>query len=316
MELTPQLLAEVTFRERRHGYHPEDVDRFLERVAAGVEELYRRLGAAEERAERAEASLARINESEETLRRTLVLAQRTADAAVAEARQEASRIIAEAAAERDRLLEEARVAAERLREEATAPVREEVSRLERRREELVSEVGELESWLRRHVEIIRAFAGRLGELAGDLEPAALPTLVPAPPPPSGSGEPDAAGDGTTGREEAVADPTGPQAGEPAPRDGDRRDTGGSSGDLPDAGGLRRPDVDGGPPTILLEALGGDGDEGVPAEPALTVFDDDTARDAPAGELDDEAYLEELRRAVAGTALAEADKAGGLRRRRR
>jgi len=38
MEVSPKTLREVEFREKRlGGYHPDDVDEFLERVAVGIE---------------------------------------------------------------------------------------------------------------------------------------------------------------------------------------------------------------------------------------------------------------------------------------
>jgi DivIVA domain-containing protein len=47
MDLTPQTLREVEFREKLRGYHPDDVDDFLEKVAVAVGELLDRLAAAE-----------------------------------------------------------------------------------------------------------------------------------------------------------------------------------------------------------------------------------------------------------------------------
>ncbi|HEY8545923.1 MAG TPA: DivIVA domain-containing protein, partial [Acidimicrobiales bacterium] len=99
MELTPQALHDVEFREaRRGGYNTHDVDDFLERVAVGVGQLQDRLREAYHRAEAAEGRLAEMQrqldelqrnrpvdkaaDADETLRRTLVLAQRTADATI------------------------------------------------------------------------------------------------------------------------------------------------------------------------------------------------------------------------------------------
>ena len=91
MDVSPKTLREVEFREKMRGYHPEDVDHFLEEVAAGLEVLQDRLRQAVERAQRAEAAAAEAEGSDETLRKTLVLAQRTADMAVQEAREQAAR---------------------------------------------------------------------------------------------------------------------------------------------------------------------------------------------------------------------------------
>src|SRR4029079_1716146 len=91
MDVSAQTLREVEFREKLRGYHPDDVDEFLERVAAGIEYLQNRLRQATERAQRAEARAAESTEGDDALKRTLVLAQRTAEMAVQEARQEGDR---------------------------------------------------------------------------------------------------------------------------------------------------------------------------------------------------------------------------------
>jgi DivIVA domain-containing protein len=91
MDVTPQLLHDVEFREaKRGGYNTQDVDEFLERLAVGLErqdtlvrEARQRIEAAEARAveaERralqAEQSASESTASDETLMRTLVLADR------------------------------------------------------------------------------------------------------------------------------------------------------------------------------------------------------------------------------------------------
>jgi DivIVA domain-containing protein len=76
MELTPTLLNEVEVRPEFRGYNRAEVDDFLERVAASVEQLLARL-------RDAEGGLA--GSGNESITRTLVLAQRTADAAIHEA---------------------------------------------------------------------------------------------------------------------------------------------------------------------------------------------------------------------------------------
>ena len=111
MDVTPQLLHDVEFREaKRGGYNTQDVDDFLERVAVGIdrqEALLReaqqrlataeaRITEAERRAAQAEERASTTNDADETLKRTLVLAQRTADAAIREAEEEAARTLSSA----------------------------------------------------------------------------------------------------------------------------------------------------------------------------------------------------------------------------
>ena len=120
--------------------------------------------------------------------RTLVLAQRTADAAVAEAREEAETIVAKARAEAEELSQRTtdEVEAERraneaevaqARSEARARLSEEISRLEQAREGLRADLGTLES----HVESQRTqVRGALEELQRLLDDPQGFRLAPAP----------------------------------------------------------------------------------------------------------------------------------------
>ena len=93
MELTPKLLTDVQFGDQRKGgYSKDEVDDFLERVAVAVGELLRRLDEAEAEVARLGRELAERPDEDE-VRRTLVLAQRTAVSAVEEARAEAREIV-------------------------------------------------------------------------------------------------------------------------------------------------------------------------------------------------------------------------------
>ena len=146
MEVSPKTFREVEFREKLRGYHPEDVDQFLEQMAAGVEVLQEKLRQALERLQRAEAHAAESGGSDETLRRTLVLAQRTADQAVQEARDQASRIVGAAEQKAQAMLAEAEERARRLHNEALADVRSELAKLETTRACSQQEVDGLERW--------------------------------------------------------------------------------------------------------------------------------------------------------------------------
>ena len=96
MELTPKVFDDVEFRERFRGYDPDEVDAFLEQVARAVQELDQKLKDSQVRAEKAEERAREAGDADEALRRTLVLAQRTADAAVSEAETRAAALLAEA----------------------------------------------------------------------------------------------------------------------------------------------------------------------------------------------------------------------------
>lgn len=218
MDLTPDLVRGIEFRRKGRGYDTEEVDKFRQAVATWAEEAQARLreatsklDEAETRAREAEERSRTHVESDETIQRTLLLAQRTADAAVAEAEETAGRKVAEAErtagrtvadaeAESERLLAEARGHRERAIAEAEAEVREtldlkraemldELTTLERVRDDLTGDVAVLESHLedqRSRVQDARDLLGVLLNDPGALAPVAAPELsdmhVPEPAP--------------------------------------------------------------------------------------------------------------------------------------
>jgi DivIVA domain-containing protein len=177
MDVSAQTLREVEFREKLRGYHPDDVDEFLERVAAGIEYLQDRLRQATERAQRAEAKATDSNDSEDALKRTLVLAQRTAEMAVKEARQEAERIAAGARAEANAIVAQAEDMARRTIEETQGGIRAELAQLESARDRLRADITALERHLDQERIRLRA------SLSAALE-AVDEHLAPAPPAPA------------------------------------------------------------------------------------------------------------------------------------
>jgi DivIVA domain-containing protein len=107
VEFTSEVVRNTKFRDKMRGYHPDEVDAFRERVATALDLLQERLAEITERAMKAEAALESNSETDESIRRTLTLAQRTAEMAVAEAREDADRIRAEATTEAERMRAEA-----------------------------------------------------------------------------------------------------------------------------------------------------------------------------------------------------------------
>jgi DivIVA domain-containing protein len=121
-ELSP-LFQEIEFHERYRGYDPDEVDAFVDRVARAAAEMRGRIAELHERVDAAEArggGVGTHSDAEETLTRTLVLAQRTADAAIAEARQEADRMTADAATSAQAILSAAEAEAQMTLRDAQA----------------------------------------------------------------------------------------------------------------------------------------------------------------------------------------------------
>jgi DivIVA domain-containing protein len=189
MDVSPKTLREVEFREKMRGYHPEDVDQFLERVAAAWEVLQDRLRQALERAQRAEQAATEAGGNDDSLRRTLLLAQRTADLAVQEGREQAARIVAGAeqqaqslvgdaeqrvhslVGDADRraqamladaerraqsMVGEAEQRARRGHEDALVEMRAETARLEVTRQRLQMDIDMMTRWVSEHRSQLRA----------------------------------------------------------------------------------------------------------------------------------------------------------------
>lgn len=211
MELTPQAIRVAGFTTVKRGYDPEEVDAFKARVAAELESIQSQAAAMEARARAAVAKLQELTqqgagqrhdagaspeaapaetvsapsstvpgppaatEVPDMIARTLLLAQRTADATIADARQEASTILAEGRDEATRLLESARSMAARTvddaRHEARRSAEDERVRIENevqallaRRDFLVSDVDHLEMYIQAERDRLREAANHLFDL--------------------------------------------------------------------------------------------------------------------------------------------------------
>lgn len=213
MDLTPDLLLEAKFAPARRGYDMNEVDDFLERCAEGLDVLLARLRSEFERAERAEAALAELRaggeptvaapveapapvveepvaapapapvaeptpaQVEEPMR-ILIAAERTAEAAIADARAEAERIRAEAESiasttrsEAETLLARSRAEAEaearQAGEEAKRAIEAEVLALREDRDLLSEDVRSLRGWLDDQRSRLRTAARDLQRLVDD-----------------------------------------------------------------------------------------------------------------------------------------------------
>ena len=211
MDVTPQVINEVEFHQKMRGYDPDEVDDFLERVAVAFEQLQERIRSTEQRASAAEKRAAEavrgpaapsapaVDEAEETetIRRTLVLAQRTADAAIKEAQDEARRILDGVQEQSQRLQSEAQEQARKLVVDAEAEARKsadetrqrlikEIISLEETRDSMRADHGILERHLDEQRLRLRSSIGELQRLLDD--PARL--RVSAPPDLSGVSRPD------------------------------------------------------------------------------------------------------------------------------
>lgn len=139
MEWTAQMIREVEFREKLRGYHPDDVDAFVEQVAAAFEQLEEAPVAAP-----AEDAL-----SEDTIRKTLLMAQRTADLVQSEAEESAARLLSDARNEAEALVAEANRLADDVHREAHRRLTAQIGELEGTRGQLQQDVDALHEYVDR-----------------------------------------------------------------------------------------------------------------------------------------------------------------------
>ncbi|HSP02339.1 MAG TPA: DivIVA domain-containing protein [Acidimicrobiales bacterium] len=302
MDLTPDLLLEAKFAPARRGYDMNEVDDFLERCAEGLDVLLARLRAEFDRAERAEAALVEMRATgaapataeapaaepvgeavpevapaaapdpdrvQEPMR-ILIAAERTAEAAIADARAEAERIRAEAESVASTTRSEAESMLARSRAEAEAEARKagdetrrsieaEVMALRQDREVLSEDVASLRSWLDSQRDRLRTAAQEMQRIVDD--PEALREL-PAP-----EVQSDDAGAAVSGADEPVADE--PPAAPPAAAHDDEVVDARSAEDV--QGRLHGGFFDDDEPTQAVPVAGGPEASGQTA-----VFDDDRA----------------------------------------
>ncbi|HEX4217577.1 MAG TPA: DivIVA domain-containing protein [Acidimicrobiales bacterium] len=154
-------LRTVEFRETLKGYHRDDVDEYLEKAAVeaeGLQEQFRqaneRLRQAGERIGQLEAALERQPEqhapaaeapaiADETLQRTLVLAQQFVDQTKADSEARASKTLSDAEEQSRVLISQAESRASHIASEAERKLREEVARLEAARTQLSGDVEKM-----------------------------------------------------------------------------------------------------------------------------------------------------------------------------
>jgi len=159
-------LRTVEFRETLKGYHRDDVDEYLEKAAVEAEGLQEQLRQNTERLRKAAETIAQLETelaakpevvavepaapaepviADDTLQRTLVLAQKFVDETKADAEAEAKRVVADAEAQ-----------ARKIQAESEQRLREEIARLESNRSHLSHEVETMARQLETERERLRS----------------------------------------------------------------------------------------------------------------------------------------------------------------
>lgn len=247
MPLTPTDVANKQFRIAFRGYSLDEVDAFLDEVENELSRLLRDNVALKERAgapvtSTAEAAAAApaaaplaSMEGQEAALRTLLLAQRTADEAIAEARAEAEEIVAKARAEAESTLSEANAKAARIDQDVAARIQAATGDLDARRRALEGRIEELRVFEREYRTRLQAYLEtQLRELASGSGGEDRGAGVPA-------GARSAAVGGAPGAAPAKPGPVAGQAGPgpgPVPVPGPGGPGAAAGDDAPAPGGLR------------------------------------------------------------------------------
>jgi DivIVA domain-containing protein len=144
-EVTPQELRGSQVREAFRGYHRDEVDALLERAAATIEDLTERVQNGNTRPRALPASLVNRNDAD-TIQRTLLLAQRAADNAMAEAEENARVLVEESESKAQTLVSDAEANARRIHDEEMRLHEAEITALLARRDRLQADADALESY--------------------------------------------------------------------------------------------------------------------------------------------------------------------------
>jgi DivIVA domain-containing protein len=210
-------LRTVEFRETLKGYHRDDVDEYLEKAAVeaeGLQEQFRqandRLRQAGERIAQLEAALERQPEpqpdvaeapaiADDTLQRTLLLAQQFVDQTKADSEARASKTMSDAEERSRVLVSQAESRAAHIASESERKLREEVARLEAARAQLSGDVekmarhldgernrlrsalSEIIKWVDDNVQPAAALSARPSDAGGAPASARGPAVRPVPP---------------------------------------------------------------------------------------------------------------------------------------
>jgi DivIVA domain-containing protein len=263
MDESPQAVAGTTFRIVKKGYDPDEVRAYLSNVSRALTAAQEHAASMEARARQAVAKAQELMqqrqatpergmklEDTETISRTLLLAQRTADNTTADARREAEKTLAAARAQAEttvagareealRLVETARADARRAGENERVQVEEELQQLLARLEFLRDDVTQLDRFTGEQRARLRETADALNDIAerpvGGLGEHRSPVLSAASdmPPPNGApvtevATPASSAAGTSGS--AGADRWGDELGFSAAGD----DAGAATGSDPEA----------------------------------------------------------------------------------
>jgi len=168
MEISPLEITQREFARKFRGLDPEEVQTFLEQIAEEMTRLVQETTEQAAQIQRLEAQVRINQEREDSLRNTLVTAQKITEDMKASAKREADLIVKEGELNAERLLEQAH--------RKLAQVQAEVAELIRQRDLFAAKLRAL---LKTHLELLEAQPTR----------PATPAIPPTPQPRQGGATP-------------------------------------------------------------------------------------------------------------------------------
>lgn len=175
--LGPDEIVNYPLRKATRGYAVKEVDDLLDQLAVQTQDLLARVERMASDQEQLRGQVAEASETESMLKKTLVTAQRAAEASVAEAREEADELRQRARDQVEELLASAAEQAHELREAALRRARADEADVRRYRRDVEE-----------HIEALRTFASdhrarlahHLEQQQARLEEMDLPDAPPEP----------------------------------------------------------------------------------------------------------------------------------------
>jgi cell division initiation protein len=146
MDVTPQELRDSEIKPAFRGYDQDVVNELLDRAAATIETQNEKIRLLTDRLANAQNDTGGRRETEDLLHKTLLLAQRAADEAIAEAQEKSREIVRESEGTARGMIAEAELEVRRISEVERRRAEDEVMDLIARRDALLADVRALEAW--------------------------------------------------------------------------------------------------------------------------------------------------------------------------